>query len=96
MNFFKHLSPEARARAEWQRKAFERDTAEYRAMTNVELAERAEYCLKNCEFPYRWQPGEPVYDGAMAHVVIPELIRRLKDAGQPRLPRQDFLRGRDE
>jgi hypothetical protein len=74
VNFFKHLSSRTKALIA----AHERDVAEYRAMSNAELVESAEYCLKNCEFPHRWQPGEPVYDGAMAHVVIPELLRRLK------------------
>lgn len=76
-NFVKHLSPEAQARIESQRKNFEKDVAEFQAMTNEQLIERVEYFIKNCEFPRRWQPGEPVYDGVIAHVIIPELLRRI-------------------
>lgn len=79
-NFLKHLSPEERARIESRRKAHEKDVAEVRAMSDEELCERTEYYLKNCDFPHRYQPGEPVYDGAMAHVVIPELLRRIRGA----------------
>lgn len=79
IDFLSRLSPEARARVESQRKNFEEDVAEFRAMPIEQLCERAAYFLKNCEFAHRYQPGEPVYDGAMAHVVIPELIRRLRE-----------------
>ena len=78
MDFFKHLSPEARQRVESQRAAHIRDVTEMAEMDVETLCEKAEYYLKNSEFTHRYQPGEPVYDGAMAHVVIPELIRRLR------------------
>jgi len=80
VDFLRHLSPEARQRIEWLRRAFEEDVAECRGMTVEQLCERAEYYLNNCEFKFRYQPGEPVYDGVVAHVVIPELIRRLREA----------------
>ena len=82
VDFLKMLSPEARARVESQRRNFERDVAEFRAMSTEDLCERTEYYLKHCEFPKRWQPGDPVYDGAIAHVILPELLRRLR-GGKP-------------
>lgn len=78
IDFLKHLSPEARERIERQRQAHERDVAETRELSNEALCERTEYYLKNCQFPHQWQPGEPVYDGVIAHVIIPELLRRVR------------------
>lgn len=78
VDFFKHMSPEARARIEANRRNFEKDVAEFQAMPSEQLCERVEYFMKNCEFPHRFQPGEPVYDGVIAHVVIPELLRRIR------------------
>lgn len=82
VDFFKHMSPEMRERVRARKECFERDVAETRAMDIETLCGTVEYYLKNCEFPQRYQPGEPVYDGAMAHVVIPELLRRLKAHAQ--------------
>lgn len=82
MDFLKHLTPEQRAKIEWRRAAHERDVAEHRALSDEELLEKVTYCLKNSEFVHRYQPGEPVYDGAMAHVMIPELTRRLSCEGK--------------
>ena len=80
-NFVKFLTPEQQERIEWKRRAHEGDVAEARAMSNEELCAKTEYYLANCDFPYRWQPGEPVYDGVVAHVIIPELVRRIKRQG---------------
>ena len=78
VDFLRFLSPEARARVERHRAFHAADVAEARAMSNEELCERTAYYLANAEFPHRWQPGEPVYDGVIAHVIIPELMRRVK------------------
>ena len=90
INFTKHLSPEAQARVESNRRNFEKDVAEFNAMDDAALCERVEYFMKNCEFPHRFQPGEPVYDGVIAHVVIPELLRRIRASrtSLPLLPAQ--------
>lgn len=78
MDFLKFLSPEARARVESRRHNHQKDVNEVRAMSNDELVEKTKQYLAQCEFPYRWLPGEPIYDGVVAHVIIPELMRRLK------------------
>ena len=78
VDFFKHMTPEQRARIEARDANFKKDVAEFAALTDEQLVERTEYYMKNCSFPHNWQPGEPVYDGVIAHVVIPELLRRLK------------------
>lgn len=77
-DYLKFMTPEMRARVEWKRQAHERDVAQARNLSNDELCEKLEYYLSNCDFPYRHQPGEPVYDGVVAHVIIPELVRRIK------------------
>ncbi len=78
-DFLKHLSPEQRARIEARQKAHAKDVAEVRAMDDEKLCERATYYLSQSAFPHQFQPGEPVYDGAIAHVIIPELIRRVRE-----------------
>lgn len=83
VDFFKHMSPEAKARYESRKRNFEKDVAEFKVMSAEQLVERVEYFMKNCEFPGRYQPGEPVYDGVIAHVIIPELLRRVKGDPKP-------------
>lgn len=68
---------------EWQmhlarEQAFKEDCAKFESMTDAQLAEAASYFLRHCERP-RWDRGEPVYDGIMAHNIIPEMIKRLRD-----------------
>lgn len=78
VDFLRFLSPERRAKIERQREAFAGDVAEARAMSNEELCEKTKYYLSQSEFAHRWTPGEPVYDGVIAHVIIPELMRRVR------------------
>lgn len=77
-DFLRFLSPEARARVEAMRTAHAQDVAEVRSMSNEQLCEKTAYYLSQTEFAHRWQPGEPVYDGVIAHVIIPELMRRVR------------------
>lgn len=77
MDFLRFLSPEARKRVEAEREHHRKDVAEARALSNAELCAQMKRYLAQCEFPYRWTPGQPVYDGVVAHVLIPEMIRRL-------------------
>lgn len=77
VDFMKAMTPEQRKVVEARQANFAKDVAEHREMTNDALKARTEYYLSQSEFPTRYQPGEPVYDGAIAHVVIPELLRRL-------------------
>lgn len=78
LDFLKFLSPERRAAIEKRRQNYERDVAEARALSNEELCERTTYYLSQSQFAHQWLPGEPVYDGVIAHVIIPEMMRRLK------------------
>ncbi len=55
-----------------------REQGRFCAMSNEELQERAEYYLSQCAGPLQHLKGKPVYDSVMWHVIIPELLRRLK------------------
>ena len=79
VDFLKHLTPAQRERIERLKTRHARDVAEFQRLTVDELIEKTTYYLKNAQFPLQYQPGEPVYDGVIAHVVIPELLRRLKE-----------------
>lgn len=49
----------------------------FSAISDKDLAEKAELFFKHCE-PPRFPKGSPVYDTTMHYVIIPELIKRLK------------------
>ena len=53
---------------------------EYAAMTphlsDEALIKKVEYCIKNCQPPRH--PVPIVYDEAVIHMYVPELIKRLK------------------
>ena len=83
IDFLKFLSPEARQRVLERQDAYEKRCAEARSMTIQQLCEHVELCLSQTEFANRYVPGEPVYDGAIAHVLIPEMIRRLRSVAEP-------------
>lgn len=73
IDFRKLLTPEARDRLDKHKG----QVARFGAMSDQELQERAQYFLDNCATP-KWRPGDPVYDAVVWHVILPELIRRLK------------------
>ena len=72
------LNPDEKAALEARLKAHKQDQDRFAAMTDAQLAETAQHYFNHCERP-RWLAGEPVYDAIMAHVIIPEMIRRLRD-----------------
>lgn len=72
------LNPDERAAIEACRKQHEADVAQHAAMSDAELAERAAYYLTQIPEP-RSPKGTPVYDTVMHHVILPEMIRRLRD-----------------
>lgn len=78
VDFRKLLSPEALASLD-RRKAKEREVC---AVDNVVLAEMLELYYKNSS-PPRYSDGTPMewdgcYDAVLYHVLIPEVIKRLK------------------
>jgi hypothetical protein len=47
-------------------------------MTDVTLAVSTKYYLSQIRNPYLLEPGKPVYDAALFHIIIPELLRRVQ------------------
>lgn len=76
-DFLRFVSPEQRARIEARRDQHRRDVDEARTLSNAELCAQMTRYLAQTEVAYRWLPGDPVYDGVVVHVLIPEMIRRL-------------------
>lgn len=69
--------------SEWERhlgneRNYQEDCEKFAAMTDEQLAERAQYHLSQMQQP-SWPRGTPVYDAVMYHNILPELIKRLRD-----------------
>ncbi len=91
----KSLSPEARERFKATQEWYVRDVAEATQFTDAELVRKVRYYMANSAQAQKWAPGEVVYDAALWHVLVPELLKRL---GEPRtmvLP-DDVLRAADK
>lgn len=77
VDFLKHMTPEARAKIERRNAHMEKETTRLRAMSAEQIVKYAQLCLDNSAGPRDFPPGEPVYDNAVWHLVLPELIRRV-------------------
>jgi hypothetical protein len=73
VDFKKYLTPETLQRMTY----YDEKVAEHKVMSLEEFIAAAEHCMVNCIPPKR-PKGEPVYDSTMWHVIIPEMLRRLK------------------
>lgn len=71
------LTPEAQARAAECERWLEEQKARFANLSNDNLAASVEMYTRNMT-PMRFAPGEPVYDATMWHVILPELVRRVK------------------
>lgn len=59
-----------------------KDNETHAAMSDAELAERAEYYMGNTAggvLGVKWLPGENVYDAVVVHTIIPEMLKRLRE-----------------
>lgn len=77
IDFSKFLSRETRMRIA----RFKEMQVDYAKLSDEELLQRAEHCMKNSlggRLGVAWLPGEPVYDATMVDVIIPELLGRLR------------------
>lgn len=72
------FSPEIQAKIDANRAAFVEQQTKYANLNNESLIASAKLYMRNCVKPRHIEPGIPVYDSVMWHVVIPELIRRLE------------------
>lgn len=60
---------------------FKEDQRHFRAMDDDTICNTLEYYMTQCEQIQRWMPGQPVYDAVVWHVIIPELLRRIRKGG---------------
>lgn len=74
------LSPEAQARAQLYEDWARRKRGEMQALSNDNLVATARLYMANMS-PMQFAPGEPVYDATMWHIILPELLARVKEAG---------------
>lgn len=71
------LSPEAQKRVNECKEWEETRKAEFSNLSDGNLIASAKLYMGNMT-PMRYAPGEPVYDATMWHIILPELMRRLK------------------
>lgn len=55
--------------------------ARYAGLNDASLVASAEHTIANCT-PLRWGAGAPVYDATLFHVILPELMKRVKERGR--------------
>lgn len=71
------LTPEAQSRvAQYQSWATQKRT-EFANLTDESLVASAKLYMANMT-PMQFAPGEPVYDATMWHIILPELLSRLR------------------
>lgn len=51
---------------------------EYANMSNDTLANTTEYFLTQMKEPRKWLIGDCVYDATFYHIILPELLRRIR------------------
>ena len=57
---------------------YEARLLEFRNLTEKNLITTLKYYMTQMEYPYKYKPNVPVYDAVFWHIILPELIRRLK------------------
>lgn len=72
------LTPEAQARADQYKEWLEKKRWQFERMTDGSLAVSTEYYMRQAA-PKNYAPGEPVYDATLWHVILPELLKRLRE-----------------
>ena len=75
------LTPEQLAERRELRADFEIRQAEFGQLADDDLCNTAEYYLAQMRSPLRFAAGEYVYDAVMWHVILPELLNRLRGKG---------------
>lgn len=71
------------ALTETKRRYVEAGTVEEREavfanLPDEDLAASAQFWLSQCDLPHKYERGSLVYDATLLHIIVPELIRRLK------------------
>lgn len=52
--------------------------ATFANLSDADLAASAQFWMQHCSRPKRFPAGEPVYDSTFWHVIVPEMLRRLR------------------
>ena len=73
------LSPELEAKIRACREAHDNHKAVFNNLSDVELAASAQFWMQHCVAPRQVEPGTPVYDSTFWHIIVPEMIRRLRE-----------------
>jgi len=74
----KLLSPKRRAEIASKDRYYKKRSEEFKNMTNESLISSIKFWCSQMETPYKYSPGTPVYDATFWHIIIPEIIERLK------------------
>jgi hypothetical protein len=56
----------------------DRQKAVFANLNDSDLADSAKFWMQHCVTPKQVEPGQPVYDSTFWHIIVPELLRRLK------------------
>jgi hypothetical protein len=78
MSFKKLLSKERQNEIAANNKWYAERMEEFEQMTDENLADTTEFFLTQMRTPWKHQPGTPVYDSTFYHILIPEILKRLK------------------
>lgn len=60
------------------REAYDAQVAKYANLNNASLCASVKLYMQNAQAPRGIEPGIPVYDSVLWHVLLPELVRRLE------------------
>ena len=75
-DFTRILTEEQRRTLSFRNDLYAEQNRHAKLLTDENLVATVRYYMGQMSEP-RWKPGEPVYDGVLWHVMIPELLLRL-------------------
>jgi hypothetical protein len=78
MNFRRLLSSKRQKEIAEQDEVYEEKFIVFRSMNSQNLASTLEFYTSNMSVPWKYEPGCPVYDATFWHIIIPEVLRRLR------------------
>ena len=77
----KCLSPERQKQIAEQDEFYEQRLIEFRNMKTENLLVTIKYYMAQMKEPWKHDPKAPVYDAVFLHLVVPEMMRRLRGGG---------------
>ncbi len=78
-NFKKLLSPEQQKLWDENKERVIKEKIRFANLTNENLVVSAQYFLSQMKAPREWLLGDCVYDAEFYHIIIHELLRRIKE-----------------